>query len=86
MSVIRALLTVVGLAAAWTILSPSLDVRATSGTPTLPAATAAEPGECRWRVRTSKPRCVPAWVKSYYRPAQGRDGRYAPTCGTRVAR
>ena len=39
-----------------------------------------------WRVRTSKPRCVPAWVKSYWRPAQGVGGRFAPTCGTRAAR
>lgn len=46
MSVIRGLLAIVGLAVAWTMLSPGLDVRATSGTPTLTAPAAAEPGEC----------------------------------------
>ncbi len=45
MSVIRALLTVVGLAAAWTILSPSLDLRATSDpAPTVEAP--ADAAEC----------------------------------------
>lgn len=38
-----------------------------------------------WRVQPVK-RCVPKWVKTYWRPAQGLAGRYAPTCGTRAAR
>ena len=28
-------------------------------------------------------RCVPKWVHTYWRPAQGYGGAYAPTCGTR---
>lgn len=40
----------------------------------------------QWRVRTAKPRCVPRWVKTYWRPAQGASSRYAPTCGTAAAR
>ncbi len=37
------------------------------------------------RVQNVK-RCVPKWVKTYWRPAQGLRGKYAPTCGTAAAR
>lgn len=45
MSVIRGLLAIVGLAVAWTMVSPAIDVRTSTSTPPAPAATA-EPGEC----------------------------------------
>ncbi len=32
-----------------------------------------------WRVKPVA-RCVPRWVHTYWRPAQGSGGRYAPTC------
>lgn len=38
-----------------------------------------------WRAHSVK-RCVPRWVKTYWRPGAGASSRYAPTCGTRAAR
>lgn len=90
MSVIRGLLAIVGLAAAWSILSPSLDVRATSGTPTLPAATAAAPGECSDFV-ADLPSCAdPVAARGgcdvYTRDADGQErlAVYTLADGTRV--